>query len=109
MRRSDPMPLRTASTSAPTFSQISAMSFMNEMRVASIAFAAYLVSSAERGSMKRIGFSVRDDGVALDGLADLLRGGDHVLQVGVARLALRGADRDEHDVRDAHGVGEAGG
>ncbi len=38
------------------------MSFMNEMRVASIAFAAYFVSSAERVSMKMIGFSVRTNG-----------------------------------------------
>ena len=62
MRLSAPMPLRTKSTSAPTLSQSSAMSFMNEMRVASIALAAYLVSSAERGSMKRMGFSVRTNG-----------------------------------------------
>ena len=62
MRRSAPMPLRTKSTSAPTFSQSAAMSFMNEMRVASIALAAYFVSSAERVSMKRMGFSVRTKG-----------------------------------------------
>ncbi len=38
------------------------MSFMKEMRVASIELAAYLVSSAERGSMKRMGCSVRTKG-----------------------------------------------
>ena len=48
MRGSEPMPLRTDSMSAPTTSQSRASSFMNEMRVASIALAAYLVSSAER-------------------------------------------------------------
>ena len=35
---------------------------MNEMRVASIALAAYLVSSAEAGSMTRIGLPVRTKG-----------------------------------------------
>ena len=52
MRSSAPIALRTESTSAPTRSQSMATSFMNEMRVASMALAAYLVSSAERGSMK---------------------------------------------------------
>ncbi len=55
MRSSLPMPLRTTSTFAPTRSQSSAMSFMNEMRVASIAFAAYFVISADGMSMKMIG------------------------------------------------------
>ena len=35
---------------------------MNEMRVASIAFAAYFVSSAEGGSITRIGLPVRTKG-----------------------------------------------
>ena len=48
MRGSEPMPRRTSSMSAPIASERLATSFMNEMRVASIAFAAYLVSSAER-------------------------------------------------------------
>ncbi|MNC96838.1 hypothetical protein D3C83_143120 [compost metagenome] len=48
MRGSEPMPLRTFSMSAPTFSASNASSFMNEMRVASMALAAYLASSAER-------------------------------------------------------------
>ena len=46
MRRSEATARRTWSTSAPTASQTFATSFMNEMRVASIAFAAYLQSSA---------------------------------------------------------------
>ena len=53
MRASEPMPLRTISTSAPTRSQRLAMSFMKEMRVASMALAAYLVISADAMSMKR--------------------------------------------------------
>src|SRR5438477_622585 len=53
MRGSDPMPLRTSSMSAPRRSARLASSFMNEMRVASIAFAAYLVSSAERTSIRK--------------------------------------------------------
>ena len=43
MRESDPTPRRTSLTRAPTCSQSSAISFMNEMRVASMALAAYLV------------------------------------------------------------------
>ena len=62
MRSSLPMPLRTMSTSAPTRSQRFAISFMNEMRVASIAFAAYFVISADGMSMKMIGFPVRTNG-----------------------------------------------
>ncbi len=62
MRRSEPMPRRTWSTSAPSRSQSVAISFMKEMRVASIAFAAYFVSSAERRSMKRTGCSDRTNG-----------------------------------------------
>ena len=52
MRLSAPIALRTASTSAPTRSQSMATSLMKLIRVASMAFAAYLVSSAEAGSMK---------------------------------------------------------
>ena len=62
MRLSLPMPRRTWSTSAPSRSQTAAISFMKEMRVASMALAAYLVSSAERGSMKRMGCSARVKG-----------------------------------------------
>jgi hypothetical protein len=56
------MPLRTLSTSAPTRSHRFAISFMNEIRVASIAFAAYFVISADGMSMKMIGFPVRTNG-----------------------------------------------
>ncbi|MNI41240.1 hypothetical protein D3C73_954870 [compost metagenome] len=51
MRGSAPMPRRTCSMSAPSASARFAISFMNEMRVASMALAAYLVSSAERTSI----------------------------------------------------------
>ncbi len=62
IRRSVPIPCRTIFTSAPTCSQNSAIWFMNEIRVASIALAAYLVTSAEARSMKRIGLPVRTKG-----------------------------------------------
>ena len=62
MRASLPTPFRTRSTFAPTRSQSAAISFMNEMRVASMAFAAYLVISADGISMKMIGFPVRTNG-----------------------------------------------
>ena len=45
------MPMRTFSMSAPTRSAMLASSFMKLILVASMAFAAYLVSSAERMSM----------------------------------------------------------
>ena len=51
MRLSEPMPWRTISTSAPSRSARLAISFMKLILVASMAFAAYLVSSAERTSM----------------------------------------------------------
>ena len=54
MRGSEPMPRRTSSTSAPIASARLAISFMKEMRVASIELAAYLVSSAERTLMMMI-------------------------------------------------------
>ncbi|KAG0763312.1 hypothetical protein G6F22_018450 [Rhizopus arrhizus] len=44
MRGSEPMPWRTCSTSAPTRSAMLAISFMNEILVASIALAAYLAA-----------------------------------------------------------------
>ena len=46
-----PMPMRTRSRSAPRRSARLASSFMNEILVASMALAAYLVSSAERRSI----------------------------------------------------------
>ena len=51
MRGSEPMPVRIFSMSAPRRSAMFASSFMKLILVASIAFAAYLVSSAERRSM----------------------------------------------------------
>ena len=62
MRASVPMPARTCRTSAPTLSQRFAISFMNEMRVASMALAAYFVISAEAWSITRIGLPVRTNG-----------------------------------------------
>ena len=62
IRESDPTPLRTSLTSAPTASQRLATSFMNEILVASSALEAYLVISALRTPMTRIGFSVRTNG-----------------------------------------------
>ena len=51
MRGSEPMPTRTFSMSAPKRSAMFASSFMKLILVASMALAAYLVSSAERTSM----------------------------------------------------------
>ena len=51
MRGSEPMPRRTCSMSAPMRSASKANSFMKLMRVASMALAAYLVSSALRRSI----------------------------------------------------------
>ena len=62
MRRSDATARRTSSTLAPTASQTFETSFMKEMRVASIAFAAYLHSSALAQSISMIGAPVRVNG-----------------------------------------------
>ena len=52
MRESPPTPIRTSLTSAPTFSHSAAISFMNEMRMASIVFATYFVISALAGAIQ---------------------------------------------------------
>ncbi len=62
MRESEPMPCRTISTSAPTCSAMLAISFMKLILVASIALAAYLVSSAERVSITRMRLWLRLNG-----------------------------------------------
>ena len=62
IRESVPMPRRTWPTSAPMRSHRFAISFMNEMRLASIALAAYFVSSADAQSMTRTGLPVRTKG-----------------------------------------------
>ena len=49
--------------SAPTSSQTLAISFMNEMRVASMALAAYFDSSALAQSITMIGAPVRVNGL----------------------------------------------
>ena len=62
MRVSDATTRRTWSTLAPTCSQTFAISFMNDTRVASMAFAAYLLSSALAQSMTTTGAPVRVNG-----------------------------------------------
>jgi len=62
MRESVPIPRRTWPTSAPRRSHRFAISFMKEMRLASMALAAYFVSSAEAQSMTRTGLPVRTNG-----------------------------------------------
>ena len=51
MRLSEPTPTRTFSISAPSLSDKFANSFMNEIRVASMALEAYLVNSADLTSI----------------------------------------------------------
>ncbi len=53
---------RTSSTSTPMASQKRAISFMNEMRVASMALAAYFVISAASFAIRMIGFPERTKG-----------------------------------------------
>ena len=62
IRLSVPSPRRTLSTSAPTRSQTLATSFMNVIRVASMALAAYFVISADASSMTMIGLPDRTNG-----------------------------------------------
>ena len=62
MRLSEPTAWRTRSTSAPNRSQTLAISFMNEILVARIAFEAYFDSSALGQSITMIGAPVRVNG-----------------------------------------------
>src|SRR6266516_2115537 len=62
MRRSSPIPRDTSCTSAPHFSQRSAISLMKVILVARKALDAYLMSSAERRPVKRIGVSLMNSG-----------------------------------------------
>ena len=62
MRRSDPIAFRTCRRPRRPSSQTFAISFMNEMRVARIEFAAYLHSSALAVLIVRIGAPVRVNG-----------------------------------------------
>ena len=57
-----PIPLRISSTLAPTSSHRLAISFIKVILVAKNALAAYLVISAERSSIKIIGFPWRTNG-----------------------------------------------
>src|SRR3972149_3702893 len=62
MRGSAPMPVRTLSMSAPMRSARLASSFMKLILVASMALAAYLVSSDERTSMTIMRSRLREHG-----------------------------------------------
>ena len=59
MRLSRPMPRATSCTSAPTSSHRSAISLMKVIFIARNALAAYLISSAVRRPVNRIGVSLR--------------------------------------------------
>ena len=102
MRRSDATARRTWSTSAPTTSQTLATSFMNEMRVASIAFAAYLHSSALAQSIIMIGAPVRVNGAYSSFMISagaLVLGADHDA-VGLHEVVDRRALLQELGVAD---------
>src|SRR3989338_495362 len=62
MRSSRPMPRATSLISAPVFSHSRESSFINEILVASIALAAYLIISALLMSVKTIGLPIRWSG-----------------------------------------------
>ena len=102
MRESVPMPRRTSPTSAPTRSHRFAISFMNEMRVASMALAAYLVSSAEAASMTRTGLPVRTKGAYSSTMISRARGvvgaDDHAVRL--QEVLDRGPFLQELRVRD---------
>ena len=51
MRSSEPIPSTTSSTLAPTASHIAAMALTNEIFIARKPLAAYLIVSAEAGSV----------------------------------------------------------
>ena len=62
MRWSAPTPWRTRCTSAPTRSHSAAISFMKEMRMASMVLATYLLSSALAGSIQMMRCRLRHTG-----------------------------------------------
>ena len=62
MRLSSPMPRATSWTSAPTFSERSAISLMKVILVARNAFAAYLINSAVRRAVNISGAWLSDSG-----------------------------------------------
>ena len=62
MRLSSPMPRATSCTSAPTFSERSAISLMKVILVARNAFAAYLINSAVRRAVNISGAWLSDSG-----------------------------------------------
>jgi len=62
IRRSDPIPRRTSDTSASMMSQRLAISFMKDIRVARRLLATYLVNSALRLLITRMGLLVRTKG-----------------------------------------------
>src|SRR5204863_6069285 len=62
IRLSRPMPRATSWTSAPTFSQRSAISLMKVILVARKPLAAYLISSEVSMPVKMIGVSIRKSG-----------------------------------------------
>src|SRR2546429_403118 len=104
MRRSVPIPLRTRVTSAPTASHSKAIWFMNEMRVASMALAAYLVISADGNR------ALGDDQLGpVHVPADGARHIQHVLQVGRAVLIRWRAHGDENDIRPLDRGADVGG
>ena len=93
----------------PTRSHRFAISFMNEMRVASMALAAYLVSSAEAWSMTRIGLPGAHEGLVQlphDRFDLGVVGADHHA-VGLQEVVDRRALLEELGVRD-DGEGLAG-
>ena len=74
MRGSEPMPTRTASMSAPKCSARLANSFMKLILVASMALAAYLVSSAERTSITIMRSRLRVNGSYRERISSVARG-----------------------------------
>ena len=58
MRRSEPMPSTTAATSAPTASHMAATALTKEIFIARKPLAAYLIVSADAGSVMSTGASM---------------------------------------------------
>ena len=92
------MPSITSSTSAPTASHIAAMALTNESFIARKALAAYLIVSAEAGSVMMIGASSPAYSAATRSAVGRVVGADDDA-VGVQEVVHRGALAQELRVR----------
>src|SRR3989442_1290443 len=102
IRESSPIPAITSGASAPTRSQIFAISFANPIFIARNAFAAYLIISALVSDVVSSGTEISDEGRGTPG------GGFKVGEIGLPSRQRRRTDCDEDHVAGADRVAKLG-